>query len=120
MTQKKNLHQNNESFERQVFEALKFYGYKLPKTDEEIEMYVKMFGNTKIELPDSMADAGEIFDNFSCVENSNQDCDGVWAMAAQGDKEDLLPEHVLKKIKMDIKKGKWLYKNENDDKQRRN
>jgi len=120
MAQKRKLHQFDKSFEKEIFKALKFYGFKLPKSDKEIENYVRMFGNTKIELPDAIADAGAIFDSFISVENSSENCDEILAMAAQGDKRGLLPEHILDKIKKDIKKGKWLNNELHENKQRRN
>ena len=120
MAKTNNLHEFDKSFEREVFKALEFYGFKLPKSDEEIKIYVRMFGNTKIELPDAIADAGAIFDSFTGVENTSNDSDEILAMAAQGDKNGLLPEHILDKIKKDIKNGKWLNNDLHENKQRRN
>lgn len=120
MTHKNKLHQFDKSFEKEVFNALKYYGFKLPKTDEEVEMYVRMFGSTKIELPKSMTEVGEIFDDFIEGNNSKKGFGEIIAIAAQGDKGKLLPEHIVKKIKMDIKNGKFLKYDFDEDEQRKN
>ena len=120
MERNKEIHQFDKSFEKQVFEALKFYGFKLPKTQEQIDEYVRMFGSTRIELPDSLMDAGAIFDNISKNDkNSSNQGGNIWAMAARGDNGTPLPTNIIDQIKEDIKKGKWLKKDIND-KGRRN
>lgn len=108
---KNGLYQFEESFEKQVFEAIKFYGYKLPKSQDEIDQYVRMFGNTKVELPESLTDAGDIFDSIRNTEISTNENDEIWAMAARGDVGILLPENIINQIKEDIKNGKFLKNN---------
>ncbi len=98
----------DKSFERQVFEALKYYGYKVPKSQEDIEQYIRMFGSTKIELPDSLSDAGAIFDSIRKNKASFVESDEIIGMAARRDNGKKIPEHLIKKIKKDIKDGKWL------------
>ncbi len=120
MKRNKEIHQFDKSFEKQVFEALKFYGFKLPKTQEQIDEYVRMFGSTRIELPDSLKDAGAIFDSITKNETLSDQSNGVWAMAARGDNGTPLPESIINQIKEDIKNGKWLKNDVNDNKRRRN
>jgi hypothetical protein len=115
MKNKDGVYQFGESFEKQVFEALKFYGYKLPKSKDEIDKYVRMFGNTQVELPESLMDGGAIFDNIKNIVNPNIDSDEIWAIAARGDMETPLPEDIVNQIKHDIKEGKWLKHNSDDN-----
>tara|TARA_R110002124_G_scaffold224592_5_gene389913 strand:- start:3782 stop:4141 length:360 start_codon:yes stop_codon:yes gene_type:complete len=119
MTSKQESNGFSESFERQVYDALKFYGYNLPESDEEIESYVKMFGNTKFELPDSVDDADNIFDKFMEENDDHNITDtDVTAMAAQGEEGDILPDYIKKKIEDDIKTGRRVNVENNGNKDR--
>tara|TARA_R110000868_G_scaffold128661_3_gene336910 strand:+ start:976 stop:1332 length:357 start_codon:yes stop_codon:yes gene_type:complete len=117
MTHHKKSNQLKKTFEQEVSEALKFYGFHLPETDIEIDNYVRMFGSTKIDLPDSIANAEEIFDRFKNGKNQNDNNPDVWALAAQGEDGESLPDHILEKLKEDIKYGKRLNKKSNGNKQ---
>jgi len=102
------LNSKEESFERQVFNALKHYKCELPESEEEIDNYIKMFGKTKVELPESSKNAGFLFDKLSSVKSINSSNNYIIGMAARGDKPEQLPEHLIAKIKDDIEKEKWL------------
>ncbi|WP_350292480.1 hypothetical protein [uncultured Croceitalea sp.] len=107
----------SESFERQVYDALKFYGYNLPESDEEIESYVEMFGNTKIELPDSIDDPNQIYKKF-LEENQDEGAyggDDISAIAAQAEEGKDLPDHIKNKIENSIKYGKRVNQCKNGD-----
>ncbi|UII77146.1 hypothetical protein LV716_04985 [Flagellimonas sp. HMM57] len=107
----------SESFERQVYDALKFYGYNLPESDEEIESYVEMFGNTKIELPDAVGNPDEIYKKF-LEENQDEITDeggDISAIAAQAEEGEDLPDHVKKKIEDSIKYGRRVNQSKNGD-----
>ncbi|MBD3636597.1 MAG: hypothetical protein HUJ25_04590 [Crocinitomicaceae bacterium] len=40
------------SFERDLFMALSEYGYLFPTTEEDVENFESLYGNTQIEAPD--------------------------------------------------------------------
>lgn len=106
----------SESFERQVYDALKFYGYNLPESDEEIESYVEMFGNTKIELPDDVDDADHIYKKFMKENQDDGNADGsISAMAAQAEEGNSLPDNIIKKIEDSIKNGRRVNPRDNGD-----
>lgn len=108
MDTKEQIPNSDKSFEKQVFEALKHYGYKVPKSDEEVAKYVRMFGSTKVELPHSLMDAGALFDNAKKGNMLLNGKEEIMGMAARGDSEDILPDHIAEKIKEDLINGKWL------------
>lgn len=107
----------SESFERQVYDALKFYGYNLPESDEEIESYVEMFGNTKIELPDAVDDADQIYKKFIEENQDDGNADGgdISALAAQAEEGNKLPDHIKEKIEDSIKNGRRVNQGKNGD-----
>ncbi len=108
MKSRNRIQNSGNSFEKQVFEALKHYGYRVPKSEEEIDQYIRMFGSTKIELPESLKDAGAIFDKAKKKNILADQKDEIVGMAARKDKKNVLPEYIVEKIKKDIKEGKWL------------
>ncbi|MBL6446398.1 hypothetical protein JMN32_08770 [Fulvivirga sp. 29W222] len=106
-----NSRKSDKSFEQELSEALRYYGYEMPESNEEIEKYVKMFGDTKIELPKSIADAEELFDNL--VEHHDTASEKFSAMAAQGEEGDTISKDILDDIKKDIKTGKRIKNKDN-------
>ena len=118
MASKNESNKFSESFDRQVYDALKFYGYNLPESDEEIESYIEMFGNTKIELPDSVNDANQIYKKFMEDEKYDEHSDigdVVTAIAAQAGEGNSLPDHIKDKIEESIKSGRRVKQQKNGD-----
>lgn len=110
--------QKDNSFERDVFEAIQNYNFNTNShihiTEEEINLYVRMFGNTEIELPDNLVDPGDVFDSITKGKDiSKKD---MWAIAARRQNPDILPDDVIKKIKKDISEKKWLENKNNETK----
>ncbi len=108
MDTREQIPNSEKLLERQIFDALKHYGYKVPRSQEEIDKYVRMFGNTKVELPNSLMDAGALFDSAVNNEALPNEINEIEGMAARGDNTDVLPEYIVEKIKEDFKDGKWL------------
>jgi hypothetical protein len=108
MTDKKNnTSPTSENFEADLYEALKFYGDDLPETDEEIRAFIKTIGETKIELPSSLSDPVNLFKKI--ISSSSKTHSNVpSAMAAHGQNETELPDHIEEKLKRDIKNGKRI------------
>lgn len=51
---RKNRVIENQLFELEIFNALKAYGYLLPKNTKEVEGFEKLYGKTKVEFhPDT-------------------------------------------------------------------
>jgi len=44
-----------------LLKALRSYGYLFPETEDEVEMFEKLFGHEKIELPESLRDSSFLF-----------------------------------------------------------
>jgi len=111
MADMKSTNKLGKTFEQELSQALKYYGFDMPESEEEIDKYVRTFGNTKIELPNSISDAEMLFDKLSEARTTSSD--SFSAMAAQGEEGDTLSDDVLEDIKKDIKSGKRVNKGEN-------
>ena len=99
-----------ENFEKELFKAMKFYGFSLPCSDLELKRYEEMKGKTEIELPDSL----QSFENLSNkLDNKTEDYkienqkEGFSIAAREGD---TLSKNVVKKMQdlMDESESKEL------------
>lgn len=87
-----------ENFEQELFEAMRFYGFSLPCSDQELEKYEAMKGKTEIELPDSLQN----FDFLSRRLNKKAEdyklesqTQGFSIAAREGE---ILPESIVEKM----------------------
>lgn len=108
---------SSTSFEQEIYESLKFFGLHLPDTDEEIQEFVETFGDTKVELPESIADAKKLFEKISPGKEHEGKPIKPLAWAAQGQKGEELPDYILKKLDKDIQSGKRISNNNEGDKE---
>jgi hypothetical protein len=99
-TEKTNHTKDSANFEREVYDALKHHGFDLIKTDEELETFIENFGETKIELPEGLSNANELFNRLTFP--SKELHLEKYAFAAKGQKGPELPPDIIEKMKSDI------------------
>lgn len=103
--EKKSLFGKSENFEKEVYEALHASGFHLIKSDDEVKDFVENFGETKIELPQALADSDKLFDSLT-QKMQQVDKRENYAMAARGQNSRELPPEIILKMKDDILHGK--------------
>ena len=77
---------------------------------------METFGDTKVELPESIADAKKLFAKISSRKERTGQAVKPLAWAAQGQKGEDLPDYILKKLDNDIQSGKRISGNNEGDK----
>jgi len=87
-----------ENFEKELFEAMRFYGFSLPCSDPELERFEKMKGKTEIELPDSLQDFNSLSNKLSKKAENNKVRNLSKGFSIAAREGDVLPEEVVKKM----------------------
>lgn len=104
--------------------ALRSTGLLLPETDDEIEAYNKIYGDTPVELPERLKTTDFLFEKLNKKTKivslySEEESEIVPQLAyAARDGQDTLPEEILKKMST-IKKDKREQKKKNAAKKKK-
>ena len=96
---------SNNNFEQDLYFIFKKYGYLFPTTEEEVERFERLHGNTDIEMPEKFQSSDLIISKLKAGSgiSSENEIEKSYSMAARGGKK--IDPDMIKKMRDDRAKS---------------